>query len=87
MNIERLLGQGCSDTWIALLRDWDRFLRAGNHPETTRSNYLLAARQLADYLAEEMPRAGGPVTLRWSSGGRSWRSRHGWSKHARPRPV
>jgi hypothetical protein len=28
-------------------------LRAGNHPETTRYNYLLAAAQLAKYLADE----------------------------------
>jgi hypothetical protein len=30
--------------WAGLLVDWDRTLRAGNHPETTRYNYLLAAR-------------------------------------------
>lgn len=42
---------GLASTWVALLRDWDRHLRAGNRPETTRYNYLLAAIQLARYLA------------------------------------
>src|SRR5262249_40404959 len=37
------------------LRDWDRTLRSGNYPETTRYNYLLAAAQLARYLAEHSP--------------------------------
>lgn len=41
--------------WAGFLRDWDRALRAGNHPETTRYNYLLAAAQLAKYLADESP--------------------------------
>ncbi|MCK2241842.1 MULTISPECIES: tyrosine-type recombinase/integrase [unclassified Crossiella] len=38
--------------WASFLRDWDRTLRAGNYPATTRYNYLLAAVQLARYLAE-----------------------------------
>ena len=38
--------------WAGFLRDWDRSLRAANHPETTRYNYLLAAAQLARYLAD-----------------------------------
>ncbi|TDV37743.1 hypothetical protein [Actinophytocola oryzae] len=33
---------GLSKTWSGFLRDWDRSLRAGNYPETTRYNYLLA---------------------------------------------
>jgi site-specific recombinase XerD len=37
------------------LRDWDRSLRSGNYPETTRYNYLLAAAQLARYLGEYSP--------------------------------
>lgn len=45
--------------WVGLLRDWDRSLRAGNHPETTRYNYLLAAVQLAGYLVAEDPDSGG----------------------------
>ncbi|WP_239559655.1 phage integrase N-terminal SAM-like domain-containing protein [Micromonospora luteifusca] len=44
-----------SATWAGYLRDWDRTLRAGNYPETTRYNYLLAAAQLARYLAEHSP--------------------------------
>jgi integrase/recombinase XerC len=36
--------------WASFLRDWDRSLRAGNYPDTTRYNYLLAAAQLARYL-------------------------------------
>src|SRR5438876_10076201 len=44
-----------SKTWAGFLRDWDRTLRAGNYPETTRYNYLLAAAQLARYLGEYSP--------------------------------
>lgn len=46
---------GLSTVWSGYLRDWDRYLRAGNHPETTRYNYLLAAAQLARYLGEQSP--------------------------------
>jgi integrase/recombinase XerC len=46
---------GLSRTWTGFLRDWDRSLRSGNYPETTRYNYLLAAAQLARYLAEYSP--------------------------------
>jgi site-specific recombinase XerD len=46
---------GVSRTWAGLLRDWDRSLRAGNYPATTRYNYLLAAAQLGGYLAEHSP--------------------------------
>jgi site-specific recombinase XerD len=44
-----------SPTWAGYLRDWDRSLRSGNFPETTRYNYLLAAAQLGRYLAEYSP--------------------------------
>jgi integrase/recombinase XerC len=37
--------------WLPLLRDWDRSLRGGNYPVTTRYVYLLAAAQLSTYLA------------------------------------
>ncbi|MDV9171866.1 hypothetical protein R6V09_17280 [Streptomyces sp. W16] len=37
------------------LRDWDRSLRAGNYPETTRYSYLLVAAQLGRYLGECSP--------------------------------
>jgi integrase len=53
------LGRITSDlpsTWAAFLRDWDRSLRAGNYPETNRYSYLLAAAQLARFLAEERVR-------------------------------
>ncbi|MET9225563.1 tyrosine-type recombinase/integrase [Lentzea sp. NPDC003310] len=54
MALELLrLTAGLSRTWAGFLRDWDRTLRAGNYPETTRYNYLLAASQLAGYLAGE----------------------------------
>ncbi|RZU74980.1 hypothetical protein EV384_3485 [Micromonospora kangleipakensis] len=43
---------GLSRTWAGFLRDWDRSLRAGNYPETTRYNYLLAAAQLGRYVGE-----------------------------------
>jgi integrase/recombinase XerC len=49
------LTAGLSPAWAGLLTDWDRSLRAGNYPATTRYNYLLAAAQLARYLAEESP--------------------------------
>jgi integrase/recombinase XerC len=40
---------GLSPTWSGYLRDWDRTLRAANHPETTRCSYLLAAAQLGRF--------------------------------------
>ncbi|MEV0481860.1 hypothetical protein AB0I69_14775 [Streptomyces sp. NPDC050508] len=43
---------GLSKTWSGFLRDWDRSLRSGNYPETTRYNYLLTAAQLGRYLGE-----------------------------------
>jgi hypothetical protein len=43
------LAVGLSRTWAGYLRDWDRSLRSGNYPETTRYNYLLAAAQLGRY--------------------------------------
>ncbi|MEV1081034.1 phage integrase N-terminal SAM-like domain-containing protein [Streptomyces sp. NPDC050211] len=46
---------GLSKTWSGFLRDWDRALRSGNYPETTRYNYLLAAAQLGRYLGEYAP--------------------------------
>jgi integrase/recombinase XerC len=46
---------GLAGEWSGYLRDWDRTLRAANHPETTRYNYLLAAAQLARYLDEHSP--------------------------------
>jgi integrase/recombinase XerC len=49
------LSEGLSRTWAGYLRDWDRTLRSGNHPETTRYNYLLAGAQLARYLGEHSP--------------------------------
>lgn len=45
----------CRPSGPDTLRDWDRTLRSGNHPETTRYNYLLAAAQLARYLGEYSP--------------------------------
>jgi site-specific recombinase XerC len=41
---------GLAEPWCGYLRDWNRSLRAGNYPATTRYNYLLAATQLARYL-------------------------------------
>jgi hypothetical protein len=32
------LTTGLSRTWAGYLRDWDRSLRSGNYPETTRYN-------------------------------------------------
>jgi hypothetical protein len=42
LKLDRLC-EGLEDgDWAGFLRAWDRALRAGNHPETTRYNYLLA---------------------------------------------
>ena len=57
-DIAKLLANVQSASWRDLLRDWERFLRAANHPETTRYGYVLAACQLAGHLAEEMPDSG-----------------------------
>jgi integrase/recombinase XerC len=46
---------GLALCWAGLLTDWDRGLRAGNYPATTRYNYLLAAAQLGRYLAKYRP--------------------------------
>ncbi|MFI2713806.1 hypothetical protein ACH495_27160 [Micromonospora sp. NPDC018662] len=42
MDLQKLTA-GLSRTWSGFLRDWHRSLRAGNYPQTTRYNYLLAA--------------------------------------------
>ncbi|MEU7909310.1 tyrosine-type recombinase/integrase [Actinoplanes sp. NPDC049118] len=44
--------RGLAPAWFDYLRDWDRTLRGGNYPETTRYNYLLAAAQLNRYLLD-----------------------------------
>jgi hypothetical protein len=54
MNVAKLTA-GLSRIWAGHPRDWDRDLWAGNYPETTRYNYLLASSQLARYLAEQSP--------------------------------
>ncbi|MCU7730715.1 site-specific integrase [Actinoplanes sp. KI2] len=56
---------GLNETdWGGLIRDWDRSLRAANHPETTRYNYLIAVVQLARYLrSEESEYAGSAAAL------------------------
>src|SRR5207248_11278951 len=48
-----MLTAGLAPAWAGFLVDWDRTLRSGNYPPTTRYNYLLAASQLARYLAEQ----------------------------------
>ncbi|GIM92973.1 tyrosine-type recombinase/integrase [Paractinoplanes toevensis] len=59
MDITHLLTSVRAEEWTMLLRDWDRALRAGNHPETTRYNYVLAACQLAAYLHDQTPQSAG----------------------------
>jgi site-specific recombinase XerD len=54
LDLQKLTA-GLSRTWAGYLRDWDRSLRCGNYPQTTRYNYLLAAAQLARYLGEYAP--------------------------------
>jgi integrase/recombinase XerC len=51
VDIDRL-ARGLSPTWKGFVRDWDRTLRAGNFPVTTRYNYLLGVSQLGVYLAD-----------------------------------
>ncbi|SCL29293.1 hypothetical protein [Micromonospora inyonensis] len=40
LDLQKLTAE-LSRTWAGFLRDWDRSLRAGNYPQTTRYNYLL----------------------------------------------
>ena len=47
------MASGLPPEWVALLIDWDRSLRSGNYPSTTRYNYLLAVAQLGRYLVGE----------------------------------
>jgi integrase/recombinase XerC len=54
LKIDKLT-EGLARDRSGFLRDWGRSLRAGNYPETTRYNSLLAAAQLARYLAEYSP--------------------------------
>ena len=54
LDLEKLTA-GLAGEWPGYLVDWDRTLRAGNYPETTRYNYLLAAAQLGRYLDEYSP--------------------------------
>lgn len=54
LDLEKLTA-GLTGEWPGYLVDWDRTLRAGNYPETTRYNYLLAAAQLGRYLDEYSP--------------------------------
>ncbi|WP_246157915.1 tyrosine-type recombinase/integrase [Catellatospora sichuanensis] len=48
-DADRLISRNPS-MWASFLRDWDRSLRAADHPATTRYNYLLAATQLCGFL-------------------------------------
>ncbi|GAA2709650.1 hypothetical protein Apa02nite_081440 [Actinoplanes palleronii] len=52
LNLEKVC-HGLTPVWFGYLRDWDRSLRSGNYPETTRYNYLLAGAQLGRFLAED----------------------------------
>ena len=46
------MASSLSTAWVGFLTDWDRSLRSGNYPSTTRYNYLLAVVQLSRYLAD-----------------------------------
>jgi hypothetical protein len=50
LDIDKMT-KGLSRSWSGFLREWDRHLRAGNYPETTRYSYLLSAAQLCRFLA------------------------------------
>ncbi|GAA3783231.1 hypothetical protein GCM10022225_84380 [Plantactinospora mayteni] len=53
------LATGLPLAWATFLTDWDRTLRSGNYPSTTRYNYLLAVAQLGRYLADDSQRDAG----------------------------
>jgi integrase/recombinase XerC len=54
---------GVAPLWSDYLRDWDRTLRAGNYPETTRYNYLLAAAQLGRFLRDDADRLNADIAV------------------------
>ena len=55
LKLDRLCEGLEKGDWAGFLRDWDRALRAGNHPETTRYNYLLAAAQRSPSAGPAVP--------------------------------
>jgi integrase/recombinase XerC len=59
LDIAELLAGVRAEERMLLLWDWDRSLRAGNQPETTRYNYVLAACQLAAYLYDQTLQSAG----------------------------
>jgi len=61
-HIEKVLDTA-RDGWSSLMRDWDRSLRSGNYPATTRYNYLLAAGQLANYIEAGSPAFDDPTAV------------------------
>ncbi len=58
---------GLAGSWPGFLRDWDRHLRAGNRPATTRYNYLLAAAQLGRFLRQASPDPDAPAAAQCPS--------------------
>jgi len=50
-------------TWTGYLRDWDRALRAANHPQTTRYNYLLDPRRRSERRSVSLRRLSASTTL------------------------
>jgi len=42
--------------WQSYIEEWDRSLRATNHPQTTRYNYRLAVTQLASFSQDRVLR-------------------------------
>ena len=48
LKLDRLCDGLEKGDWAGFLRDWDRALRAGNHPETTRYNYLSGRRPVGE---------------------------------------
>ena len=64
LNLKSLCKGLDGGDWAGFMRDWDRSLRAANHPETTRYNYLLPVAQLARYLrSPESEYAGSAAAL------------------------
>lgn len=62
MQVKKLT-DGLPSLWASFVYDWERSLRAGNYPETTRYNYVLAVTQLAKYLADHAIELANPAAI------------------------
>jgi hypothetical protein len=78
LKIENLTA-GLSREWSGYLRDWDRTLRAGNYPETTRN-------PICDFVGIRSRRtAVGQSRHRSAVGSSGWRPRTACAEHTMER--